>query len=212
MKHYEFDEKRYEILALPRPLLLHWILNPGIALNEIILGQRIPKLMLIEKSKEKYPRSIVPCPHCGGMHDGLLWSGRNGFGHWLGYICPTCNAIIPCLWNLTSIVILILTFPIWLLILAVWKTKWLEYEKARIEKKLEKGITKRKQTSWLIVGVFGWGTIMWVFVGIVPQLIIAHFKGSAFDWAAVLIQLPIWLGAGLLFGGIMKWYMGRYNL
>lgn len=34
-------------------MMLHWILNPGLAINELILGQRVPKVSLEDKSVDK---------------------------------------------------------------------------------------------------------------------------------------------------------------
>ena len=46
--------------------MLHWIINPGLAINELLLGQRVPKTMLIEKdsSKSLQEKTKIPCPHC----------------------------------------------------------------------------------------------------------------------------------------------------
>lgn len=43
-------------------MILHWIINPGLVINELILGQTIPKVMLIEREVKKpfYQRTLVP--------------------------------------------------------------------------------------------------------------------------------------------------------
>ena len=96
------------------PLLLHWILNPGLALNELLIGTRIPattfncvKCAGWSGSKG----SFVECPHCQGFHRSEIW--QRNFGHWLGLVCPDCGKSIPCLINLTSVAILLVTFPLW---------------------------------------------------------------------------------------------------
>lgn len=35
--------------------------------------------MLIKREGDKsfYQRSLVSCPHCGTLHDGLKWSNQN---------------------------------------------------------------------------------------------------------------------------------------
>ncbi len=48
----EFDKEKYKVWKLPHPMLLHWIINPGLAFNELILGQRIPKITLIDKTSD----------------------------------------------------------------------------------------------------------------------------------------------------------------
>jgi hypothetical protein len=52
--------------------MLHWILNPGLAINELILGQRVPKVRLEDKTidKPRIERVLIPCPHCETLHDG----------------------------------------------------------------------------------------------------------------------------------------------
>lgn len=64
-----YDENKYSVQKLPNPLLLHWILNPGLAINEVILGQRIPQVTLIDKTSNAslIERTYVPCPSCGAI-------------------------------------------------------------------------------------------------------------------------------------------------
>jgi hypothetical protein len=47
----KIDETKYKIWTWKNPLMLHWIINPGLAINELILGQRIPKITLVEKNQ-----------------------------------------------------------------------------------------------------------------------------------------------------------------
>ena len=84
----DFDKNKYKVWKLPHPMLIHWILNPGLAFNELILGQRIPKITLIDKTSDAplMERQYVPCPHstqfitvhCGlnkvGLKIGLVYS------------------------------------------------------------------------------------------------------------------------------------------
>ncbi len=57
-----YDKKKYEIWDWKSPVVLHWIINPGLVINELILGQTIPKIMLIEREGNKpfYQRSLIP--------------------------------------------------------------------------------------------------------------------------------------------------------
>ncbi|MCT1530529.1 hypothetical protein M3B46_05945 [Sphingobacterium daejeonense] len=113
----DFDKSKYKVYTWKNWMMLHWLLNPGIMVNELILGQRVPKISLEEKTTDKqwFERSIVPCPHCETLHDGRTWSSVNGtaFKNWFGLYCNTCGNIIPCLINVFSLIILIITFPIW---------------------------------------------------------------------------------------------------
>ena len=111
----QYDKNRFKIQAVPHPLVLQWILNPALIFNELILGQRIPKVMLIDEESDKplMERTYIPCPHCETLNDSRLWGKRNSFGHWFGFVCPNCHQIIPCLWNIFSLAILAITFPLW---------------------------------------------------------------------------------------------------
>jgi len=93
MKHPEYDRSKYTVWALPHPLVLNWVLNPGLAVNELLLGQRLPRVMLIDKTSDKpfVERTFVPCPHCGVIHDGRLWGKASAFGRWFGVVCPACG-------------------------------------------------------------------------------------------------------------------------
>lgn len=110
-------ERYYKVWKLTHPIVLHYVLNPGIAINEILLGQCLPKVTLICQTCQLplYARGYVPCPHCRAMHDGRLWSKQNAFGNWQGFTCLTCGRAIPRLWNIFSLIILIVLAPIWYL-------------------------------------------------------------------------------------------------
>jgi hypothetical protein len=121
--------------------MLHWVINPAFAFNELILGQRGPKVLLIEKKQDKTfaERTFVPCPHCGTIHSGLKWTPQNktAFGNWFGLYCDHCGKIIPCLRNFTSFIIIAITFPIWIWFQKRWKEKWLIKQKEKFSKPLK---------------------------------------------------------------------------
>lgn len=140
----------------------HFILNPGMAFNELILGQRMPQETFVCKSCDLSlaDRIYVHCPACGVFHPGRVWSYRNAFGNWLGYVCPSCGASIPCLWNLTSRLLLTLTAPIWFLPVKHYKTKWLGHQHRRIAQTKTNYIAKESGTPkpinyWLMGALFG---------------------------------------------------------
>jgi len=205
----EYDKERYKAWALPHPLLLHWVLNPGLAFNEVFLGQRMPKLALIDKTSDQplMERTFIPCPSCEAMHDGRLWAKGRCFGHWFGYVCPDCGGRIPCLWNLTSLVLLAITFPVWILPVLLWKDRWLAFELRRARAAKEEELVDWGGVPWVKMGALFSGG-MWMLLEVVPQLVRLATGGSA-SWRGVLISIPIWLGGGFLFGLIMKLWMGR---
>src|SRR5262249_22824105 len=105
----------YDVWILPHPLLLHRILNPGLAFNEVVLGQRVPAMLFFcrECPVPLTDRQYVFCPGCRAFHGGVIWSRACGFANWLGLVCPDCGEPIPSLWNLTSRLVLHVTLPLW---------------------------------------------------------------------------------------------------
>ncbi len=199
------DFKRWE---LPHPLILHWILNPGIAVNEVFLGQRLPKLQLICNRCEGplMNRGYVPCPACGTMHFGRLWSRKRSFGNWRGIACPMCGAAIPCLWNVFSRLLLAVTFPIWALPYCFWFCKRplkriYQMESGELPK--VKPITRK---MWFAMGA-AYGGLMWVCMSLLPAL--AAMRKHEVSWVPVLIGVPLWGSGGALFGACMWFILGR---
>ncbi len=207
----EYDKEKYKVWKLPHPLLLHWIINPGLAINELILGQRLPKVMLIDKTSDAplMERKYAPCPECNAINDGRLWSKGNTFGHWFGLVCPKCGGRIPCLWNITSLALLAITFPLWIWIKIYGEKRWIEIEKTRFiglqsNNLLSQSneLPKASTTSWVKMGAM-FGGLMFCIMSL-PQIF--KNKMSSVD---IIIQIAIWAGAGLFFGLMMKFFLGR---
>ncbi|MCP3965582.1 MAG: hypothetical protein GY750_12870 [Lentisphaerae bacterium] len=114
----QFDKNKFKVLKLPLPIFLLWILNPAMVIAEIVMGIRLPEVILVDKDKTKplNEPQFIPCPECNNLHDVRLWTHTNGFGHWLGLVCPSCGGIIPCVRNALTIAIQVFTFPIWYLL------------------------------------------------------------------------------------------------
>jgi len=208
-KKMNYDKTKYKIWTWKSPVILHWIINPGLVINELILGQTMPKVMLIEREGNKpfYQRSLVPCPHCGELHSGLKFSSQNktAFKNWFGFYCDNCKEIIPVQRNLTSLIILTITFPIWGWFKQSIKQKWLDKQPERY-KNLNLEIIEKKNTTknWLKMGFF-WGLFMYVFMIIILPLI----KQEEISQKSMLIGIPIWLIGGLAYGFFMKIWMNR---
>lgn len=200
----EFDKEKYKVWKLPNPLLLHWIINPGLAFNELVLGQRIPKVTLIDKTSDApvMERQFIPCPACDALNDARLWSKGNTFGHWFGLICPKCYEKIPCLWNITSLILLAITFPIWIW-LKIWgEKKWLEREKRRLSEVSIGGLPEASKINWLKMGAI-YGALMFCFM-VLPRVFQNQLSPGD-----IVIHALIWLGAGLVFGISMKFFLSR---
>lgn len=200
----QFDKDKYKVCQLPNPLLLHWIINPGIVINELVLGQRLPKVTLIDKTSDAplMERQFVPCPECHALNDARLWSKQNAFGHWFGFVCPECGGKIPCLWNITSLIVLALTFPIWIWLKMFSEKKWLEKEKTRFTPILSQGLPEAQKVSWLKMGLM-YGLFMFS-VMVLPKI----FQNEL-STTAIVKHAAVWLIAGLVFGFAMKLILGR---
>jgi hypothetical protein len=200
----EFDPERYKKIGPTHPLSLFWILNPAMAFNELVLGQRLPRLMLEAKTTDVplSERTYVPCPACGALHDARLWTGRDAFAHWFGYVCPTCHARIPCLWNLTSLIVLVITFPIWIWFKRPLERFWIEREKQRIAQSVTKGLSSSGPWLWLRTGLMFGGVMFLVLLlrnGIPPVL----------EANKVIFLTGLCLLGGMLFGLFMRFFDRR---
>jgi predicted RNA-binding Zn-ribbon protein involved in translation (DUF1610 family) len=193
----------------------HLVLNPGLAFNELILGQRTPQQVFICKScaLPMADRSYVHCPSCGVFHAGRIWSYRNAFGNWLGYVCPACGAQIPCLWNLTSRVLLLLTAPIWWLPIRLNKEKLIAQQHQRVTQTstayIDKTSNTRKPINYQLMGLH-FGLFMDLFFA-AHMVFVASGRGTSGWWALVgtyfvwaVVGLIFWLPGGWLFALAMK--------
>ena len=202
-----FDKTKYKIWTWKSPVMLHWIINPGCIVGDLV-GMRPPKVMLIERDKSKSlaERTWIPCPHCQTLHLGLKWSKQNKTAtkNWFGFYCDTCGKIIPCIANLITYILLGLTFPIWFWFKDKWKEKWLEGQKVKFSKPLNLTISETKY-QWWRAGLI-WGFFMYVFMVVIFPLI----KGENITQKELLIGIPVWIvGGGLFFGYTMKRVNGK---
>ena len=205
----EFNKEKYKIYTWKNWMIIHWILNPGLAINELILGQRIPKISLEDKTSDKprVERTFVPCPHCEKLHDGRTWASQNGtaFKNWFGLYCSNCGKIIPCIMNGFSFIILALTFPIWGWFKKSLKENWLKNQPERYENiNIEITPNPFDKKSWIKTGLT-WGTFMFL----IMTFGFPYFDGQEITLKSILIGLIIWTVAGLAFGYTMKIFMNK---
>jgi hypothetical protein len=192
---------------LPHPMIVHWVLNPGLAFNELALGQRVPKLQLICRTCEGavMERAYVPCPTCRYMHWGRLWKRSRGFGNWRGISCPACGAPIPCIWNVFSLLILAVVSPIWALPYYLYfKRRPLRpiYDLVDGVPPKPPAITRK---TWILMGA-GWGVLMWVFMSLLPALCSPDKEQAS---RVLVVGLAVWALGGLTFGFLMWLFLGR---
>lgn len=188
---------------LPHPLLLHWTLNPGLVLNELLLGQRVASLQLICEScpGPQRERTFVPCPSCQVVHDERVWAGANAFGNWLGLICPTCSKRIPCLWNVVSLGVLAITAPLWYL-------PHLYYFRDRLTvHHLSPHAAPVRRVTWWHIGLV-YGSLMWMGMALAPA-IAGAISGHGFRWRDLMIGTLVWYFAGLVLGLLMSFATSR---
>jgi len=190
-------------------MIIHWIINPGLAINELVLGQRVPKLQLEDKTSEKprIERTLVPCPHCGTLHDGRTWSTQNGtaFKNWFGLYCPNCGKVIPCVMNAFSLLILTLTIPIWWWFGKKIKEKWLSKQPARYQNiEFTYRSTPFDKKNWIHTGL-GFGITMFVLMSLLFPLI----SNEPITWRSLLFGIISWMIGGLVYSYIMKVFLER---
>ena len=198
----EYDKNKYKVINWKHWRMIHWVTNPGFVINELIIGQRMPKVLLAEKepndseSENKY----VPCPHCGDIHDEKIWSQQNAFKNWFGYYCPTCGKTIPCIRNLTSLLLIILTAPAWIWFIKDLKNKWLENQPERFES-IEYNTATEENAQWLKIGM-SWGGLMYILATFINPL----FTGEEVSTLLVFLGIPLWTIGGICFGYVIsKW-------
>ncbi len=208
----DFDKNKYKIYDWKNWINIHWMINPGLAINELILGQKVPKVYLEDKTSDKprIERSFVPCPHCDKMHDGRTWSTQNntGFKNWFGLYCNNCGEIIPCLMNVGTLIILTLTFPLWGWFRKSLKASWLKKQPQRFEDIDLKEIKNPFEgNGWIRIGLT-FGFLMFIICGIIIPL----FQKRPMDIELILISIAIYILGGLAFGYIMKLFMNKKGI
>ena len=192
-------------VELPNLLLLHWVINPGLAVNELLLGQRVPKLSL-ECQECKLPlleRSLVPCPHCGVVHDARLWAGKSAFGNWLGPVCPSCSHRIPALWGLASRVVLAMTSPVWYLPYRFYFRDRPAHGPSTI---IPPNRTASPRNS-VKMGL-NFSFILFLAGSAVPTLE-NYWQTGVMDTHRLVVGLLTASFSGLVFGGVMHWFLNR---
>lgn len=205
----KYDKSKYKIWDWKSPVILHWVINPGVVISDLFLGQTIPKVMLIEREGNKplFQRSFTPCPHCGELHSAVKYSAQNKTAakNWYGFYCDKCTEIIPAQRNLTSLLVLLVTFPIWGWFRKTLKQNWLNkqperYKNLNLDFREEKNTTK----NWLKFGL-SWGLLMYIITILIMPLI----NQTEITQRSLLTGIPLWLIGGLAWGYTMKIWMNK---
>lgn len=154
---------------------VHWALNPGLAINEIVMGLRIAKTTFVCTgcTTPLFERCYLHCPRCNKFQTGLLWGKPNHLWHWFGLICPDCGDAIPSFRNATAVAIEWLTIPFWYVPVHRWKPQRLLEERERVNQ------MRRTGTAHLSIEVESRATA-------IRQGMLAGLLWWGFWWAAML--------------------------
>jgi DNA-directed RNA polymerase subunit RPC12/RpoP len=194
------DRARYNVWTLPNWILLHFVLNPVLAINELLLGQRVPAVILIDKHCEKpwTERQYARCPDCGELNDA--WAYQTSVGNYAGLACRACGAKIPTLTNALSWVILRFTWPL-------WRPLERRYGPALLARQLERGLQRTLGSRGAPPSGLKMGLIFGVFMAVffIGQQLFMGMPPAA----AVIGGLLGGVAAGAVFGAIMKLVMAR---
>ena len=199
MKNY--DKEKYKIWNWKHPILLHWIINPGVAVSEF-LGVVTPKVMLVEKNKTKSlgERTFIPCPHCETLHTSVKWSHQNNTHNknWYGYHCDSCEGTIPPLRNWFSAIVFGAIKPF----NKKNRERWKAAQPARFENlKLTFEAEKISVQKGLLMSLY-FGGCMFVFM-----TLFNWFLGETINSKFIMVSSIAWLLGGLAFGFTMRaWF------
>jgi hypothetical protein len=195
-----YDNSKYRKIDWKHFIMFHWIINPGLIVMELIMGYRVPKLMLQERNRDKpwVERYKVPCPHCNAVHDGKTWSPQNKTAtkNWFGLYCPACGGVIPCLMNIGTFVVLAVTSPIWYWFRKPLYNKWLAKQPERYIQ-LDLSPQKPHKYTWLRQGIF-----FGLFMFLVNDLI--DLMSEPVNYKKIAVGFVVWMLTGLVFGLMMR--------
>ena len=193
------------------------LLFPSFAINELILGLRIPSEMYICKScaLDKPDRSYLHCPTCDTFTTARYWSYGKAFGNWLGLFCPICGGKIPTLSNLTSRAVILITAPFLWLPFQLFQRRLLVSSRNRVlkDQNVDRDnllvVPPNKPINYKLIGL-GWGITMNVCFSLcwaIQQSQTQHLNISAASGVLFLtffISLIGWLPAGYIFGYLLQ--------
>ncbi len=134
INHTVLKEKRHMRTALNTKLwwkicTWHWILNPGLAINEIIFGTRIPSAVLLddELGNTLVDQQLIVCQHCGHEMPYKNMDRFIGMGLWFGMFCSQCRERIPCVLNVFTAISACIVLPLWYPFWMFFKERYIDY-------------------------------------------------------------------------------------
>ena len=197
--------------------MIFWILSPGQAVNELLLGQRVAAQYYecLYCDLPRIRRTYSHCRNCAYTFIPGVAKKSDGFGHWFGLFCPNCEAEIPTLQNLTAWLLIWLTFPLWFFPVRRYGPAWRAREIARQKLGyLPVGDPRlMKPINYWLMGV-GFGGFIFIFMMIMFSYLFylrveEPFRPSFFHLSAVTLLISL-LG-GSVFALLMKFSLERKN-
>lgn len=194
----DYDKEKYKIWNWKHPVMLHWIINPGVAVTEFI-GIVTPRVILIEKNKNKSlgERTFIPCPHCDALHASVKWSKQNNTHHknWYGYHCDSCLGTIPPLRNWFSALVFGAIKPF----NKKNRERWKAAQPARFENLNMSFDSERVSLKKGLLMSLLFGGFMFVFMTLFSVLM-----GETINSKFIMVNLVAWTIGGLAFGLSMR--------
>jgi len=188
---------------LSNVLILHWIINPAMAINELLLGQRVPKGLLKDNSIDNtlFGGFYLVCPHCKKNNDSRIWSLENNraFGNWFGLYCPNCGGIIPCFRNLTAAVLIFATYPVWIWFRDSLKKKWLAAQPARY-RIIDLAYDENRGKTSFIFDFIEW-TIM---IGLVGFVAVPFITGNRIELVNPVFEILTCVAMGFISAAVLR--------
>jgi hypothetical protein len=203
--------RAFTVWAWPHPVVVHWCLNPGLVLIELLLGLRIPKRTLIcETCCGPFAgRTYFPCPSCGAMHANMTYMERLLTRHWLGWVCPACGEPIPCLWNAWSLLVLAATSPVWYLPVRWLRPRWIASERRRMAEAEASPAWLNRLRAGVEVGIAG-GAVMWLLMSSVHLWKALADRDALVLWQA-LVTLPAWVLGMIALSVLWRWAWAEFS-
>lgn len=183
----------------------HFAHSPGLAINELIFGQRLPKVYLVCKScpSSYNDRSYVHCPHCDVFHSGNIF---DTFGNWHGLVCPDCGGTIPAIENTTATALRKATSPLSKLIQQSANNSYVERKRlsqSSRRQQLAPSSENTQKPNYALAG-FLFGSCMFlvsmIFVG--GAAVMLQFEMETILWGTALV-LALNIAGGAYFGFAM---------
>jgi hypothetical protein len=160
--------------------------------------------MLVEKTtgKPRHKKVFIPCPHCGSVHNNNIFEVENGkaYGNWFGIYCPGCGGIIPCQRNLTSLLLIVLTYPLWKPFIKPVKQHWMSFQKNRYADNDEPVLLTHDEKNKPGFGM-ALGTVC------IPALLL--LQTDAIDWYIFLVAIPAFIIFCIAISHIMNRWLQR---